>query len=62
MFREAVYLPESLDEFLNIFQVFNVQKSLHRYFFHTIEMNLGHNETASVMQIPLQLGRQNLHN
>ena len=27
MFREAVYLPEYLDELLNIFQIFNVQKS-----------------------------------
>jgi hypothetical protein len=36
MFREAVYLPERLDEFLNISQVSDVQKSLHRYFLHTI--------------------------
>ena len=36
MFLAAVYLPECLDEFLNISQVLNVQKFLHRYFFHTI--------------------------
>jgi hypothetical protein len=36
MFREAVYLPECLDDFLNISQILNVQKSLRRYFFHTI--------------------------
>ena len=36
MFLEAVYLPECLDEFLNISQVLNVQKSLYRYFCHTI--------------------------
>jgi len=36
MFREAVYLPECLDEFLNISQVLNVQKFFHRYFFYTI--------------------------
>ena len=36
MFREAVYLPECLDEFLSISQVLNLQKSLHRYFFHVI--------------------------
>ena len=36
MFREAVYLPECVDEFLNISQILNVQKSLHRCLFHTI--------------------------
>jgi len=36
MFCEAVYLPECQDEFLNISQVLNVQKSLHHYFFHAI--------------------------
>ena len=36
MFWEAVYLPECLNEFLNISQVLNVQKFLHRYFFRTI--------------------------
>ena len=36
MLREAVYLPEGLDEFLYISQVLNVQKSLHRCLFHTI--------------------------
>ena len=30
MFQKAVYFPEYLDEFLHIFQVLNVQKSLHR--------------------------------
>jgi hypothetical protein len=27
MFRDAVYLPECLDEFINISRVFNVQKN-----------------------------------
>jgi hypothetical protein len=62
MFRQAVHLPECLDEFLNIFQVLNVQKPPHHYFFHSIQMNLGYNETAFVMPVLLQLGRQNLRN
>jgi hypothetical protein len=33
MFRGAIYHPEWPDEFINISQVLNVQKSLHRYFF-----------------------------
>jgi len=36
MFQEAVYLPGRLNEFVNISQVLNVQKSFHRYFLHTI--------------------------
>jgi len=35
MFLEAVNLPESLVDLINISQDFNVQKSLHRCFFHT---------------------------
>jgi hypothetical protein len=31
MFWEAVYLPECLDKFLNISQILDVQKFLHRY-------------------------------
>jgi hypothetical protein len=34
MFQEGVYLPECLDEFLNVSQVLNLQKSLNRCFFH----------------------------
>jgi hypothetical protein len=33
LFREDVYLSERLDEFVNISQVLNAQKSLHSYFF-----------------------------
>jgi len=60
--RQQFILTTDASKFLNIFKDLNVQLFLHRYFFHTIQMNVGYNETAFVMPILLQLWRQNLRN